>query len=414
MAFLGDSLTSGWRLPEDEAYPALVARALAARGRSIRVINAGVSGDTAARALARLPEVLKHRPDVLVVALGANDGLGAGPLDETEAALGRIVVEARAAGARVLLVGIRLGVGPKAPRVGAGAGDAARAERLLQRSTPALAAAHRVAVRARPARGRRGETDLLFPDRLHPNAAGQARLAQNVLAPARARPGRGRGGKALTCAAWSRSPGSTTRAWSLLEKTGLGRWRSWLDGRRPLPAASSTSAAAPAATSRSSGAACARSASTPATSPCSKARRRAPGVPLVRARAEALPFRDGAFDTVVSGLVFCSVADVPRGLGEVRRGAEGRGCPEDARARPRERSRGRAAPGPDAAGVDVVHGRLPPQPRHRGRGRGGGLRRRPRHLSRAGRHAALRASPEHAAVPVGVRGISKASPESPP
>jgi len=50
-----------------------------------------------------------------------------------------------------------------------------------------------------------------------------------------------------------------------------------------------------------------------------KARRRAPGVPLVRASAEALPFRDGAFDTVVSGLVFCSVPDAAKGLAEVKR-----------------------------------------------------------------------------------------------
>ncbi len=50
-----------------------------------------------------------------------------------------------------------------------------------------------------------------------------------------------------------------------------------------------------------------------------RARRRAPGVPLVRARVEALPFRDGSFDTVVSGLVFCSVSDPARGLAEVRR-----------------------------------------------------------------------------------------------
>jgi ubiquinone/menaquinone biosynthesis C-methylase UbiE len=50
-----------------------------------------------------------------------------------------------------------------------------------------------------------------------------------------------------------------------------------------------------------------------------RARRRAPNVPLVRARAEALPFRDGSFDTVVSGLVFCSVSDPARGLAEVRR-----------------------------------------------------------------------------------------------
>lgn len=50
-----------------------------------------------------------------------------------------------------------------------------------------------------------------------------------------------------------------------------------------------------------------------------RARRRAPGVPLVRGRAEGLPFRDGVFDTVVSGLVFCSVSDPQRGLAEVRR-----------------------------------------------------------------------------------------------
>jgi acyl-CoA thioesterase-1 len=182
VAFLGDSLTSGWRLPEDEAYPALVARDLAARGRAIRVINAGVSGDTAGRALARLPAVLKHRPDVLVVALGANDGLGAGPLDETEAALGRIVDEARDAGARVLLVGIRLGVGSEAPRVGAGAGDVARAERLLDMHAR-LAAAHGVPLVPDLLAGVTGESDLLFADRLHPNAAGQARLSRNVLPP---------------------------------------------------------------------------------------------------------------------------------------------------------------------------------------------------------------------------------------
>lgn len=50
-----------------------------------------------------------------------------------------------------------------------------------------------------------------------------------------------------------------------------------------------------------------------------RARERAPGVPVVQARAEALPFRDGAFDTVVSGLVFCSVGEVPAGLAEIRR-----------------------------------------------------------------------------------------------
>ena len=179
VAFLGDSLTSGWRLPEEEAYPALVARALAARGRPVRVVNAGVSGDTAAQGLARLPAVLKHRPAVLVVALGANDGLSREPLVATEAALERIVLDARAAGSRVLLVGVRLATGEMAPRVGDTAGDEERA-RSLSGIFPRVAAAHRVPLVPDLLAGVAGEPNLLFPDRLHPNAAGHERLAENV------------------------------------------------------------------------------------------------------------------------------------------------------------------------------------------------------------------------------------------
>jgi acyl-CoA thioesterase-1 len=101
-AFLGDSLTSGWRFPQGEAHPAVVARTLAARGRPIRVLNAGVSGDAAAQGLARLPAVL-------VVPVETNDGLGTRPLAETEAAIERILHEARPARARVVLVGVPAG-----------------------------------------------------------------------------------------------------------------------------------------------------------------------------------------------------------------------------------------------------------------------------------------------------------------
>jgi acyl-CoA thioesterase I len=179
VAFLGDSLTSGWRLREEEAYPALVGRALAARGHPVRVINAGVSGDTAAKALARLPAVLKHRPDVLVVALGTNDGLSREPLVATEAALERIVLDARAAGARVLLVGVRLGTGAAAPRVGDTAGNEERS-RALWGIFPRVAEAHRLPLVPDLLAGVAGEPGLLFPDRLHPNAAGHLRLAENV------------------------------------------------------------------------------------------------------------------------------------------------------------------------------------------------------------------------------------------
>jgi ubiquinone/menaquinone biosynthesis C-methylase UbiE len=105
---------------------------------------------------------------------------------------------------------------------------------------------------------------------------------------------------------------------ALIETTGLRRWRAWLTGGVPggrvLDIGCGTGRNLPLFGSgvRAIG-----------LDPChqslQKARRRAPGVPLLRARAEALPFRNGVFDTVVSGLVFCSVVDVARGLDEVRR-----------------------------------------------------------------------------------------------
>jgi lysophospholipase L1-like esterase len=137
VAFLGDSLTSGWRLREEEAYPALVGRAL------------------------------------------ANDGLARGPLVATEAALERIVLDAQAAGSRVLLVGVRLGTGESAPRVGDTAGDEERA-RELWGIYPRVASAHALPLVPDLLAGVAGHADLLYPDRLHPNAAGHRRLAENV------------------------------------------------------------------------------------------------------------------------------------------------------------------------------------------------------------------------------------------
>jgi ubiquinone/menaquinone biosynthesis C-methylase UbiE len=105
---------------------------------------------------------------------------------------------------------------------------------------------------------------------------------------------------------------------TLLEKTGLGRWRSWLAGGAPpgrlLDLGCGTGRNLPRFGSgvRAIG-----------VDPCHealrKAARRSCRVPLVQAKAEELPFRDSSFETVVSGLVFCSVAEVPRGLSEVRR-----------------------------------------------------------------------------------------------
>ncbi len=106
VVFLGDSLTAGLGVNEDQAYPALVAQRLAAAGHPVRLLNAGVSGDTSAGGLRRLEWLLAQHPAVVVVALGSNDGLRGLPLEETEGNLRRIVTRAREAGGRVLLLGM--------------------------------------------------------------------------------------------------------------------------------------------------------------------------------------------------------------------------------------------------------------------------------------------------------------------
>ncbi len=108
VVFLGDSLTAGLGLGEEAAFPAIVGELLAERGVPARIVNAGVSGDTSAGGLARVDWLLSLHPDVLVLALGANDGLRGQPVAGIEANLREIVRRARAAGAQVLLAGMKM------------------------------------------------------------------------------------------------------------------------------------------------------------------------------------------------------------------------------------------------------------------------------------------------------------------
>jgi acyl-CoA thioesterase-1 len=170
VVFLGDSLTAGYGLPEADAYPALIAAALATEGRLVRVVNAGVSGDTSAGGLARLDWVLRLEPDVVVVELGPNDGLRGLPLEATEANLRRIVERARAAGARVLLAGMLI-----PPNYGP---DYAGRFAAIY---PRLAAELDVPLVPFLLEGVGGEPDLNLTDGIHPNAAGHRRMADNVL-----------------------------------------------------------------------------------------------------------------------------------------------------------------------------------------------------------------------------------------
>jgi acyl-CoA thioesterase-1 len=105
---LGDSLTAGLGVAPDEAYPALLSERLRHEGYPYRVVNAGVSGDTTAGGLHRLDWVLRSNPEVVIVALGANDGLRGQPPEAMRANLSAIVERLRAREVRVLLAGMRV------------------------------------------------------------------------------------------------------------------------------------------------------------------------------------------------------------------------------------------------------------------------------------------------------------------
>ena len=173
VAFLGDSITAGYGLPVEQAYPALVGAALAADPATAvwRVVNAGVSGDTSAGGLRRIDWVLRAKPTAVVIALGGNDGLRGLPVAQLEANLRGIIAKVRAAGARPLLFGMRVphNLGP------AYAGEfAAVYQRLARELDVPLLPFLLEGVALRP--------ELNQADLIHPDADGQAVIARNVTA----------------------------------------------------------------------------------------------------------------------------------------------------------------------------------------------------------------------------------------
>jgi acyl-CoA thioesterase I len=164
---LGDSLTAGLGVGADEAYPALLEARLRREGFSYRVVNAGVSGDTSAGGLRRVDWALRLSPAVVIVALGANDGLRGQPPDALRDNLTRIIERAQAAGARVLLAGMRV-----PPNYG---DDYARAFAGVY---PAVAKATGVPLAPFLLDGVAGNPRLNQADGIHPTAEGQRRVAE--------------------------------------------------------------------------------------------------------------------------------------------------------------------------------------------------------------------------------------------
>ena len=170
LVFLGDSLTAGFGLGEEQAFPALVGASLEDEGRQVRVVNAGVSGDTSAGGLARLDWLLRQSPDVVFVCLGANDGLRGLSPEMTERNLREIVTRTRAAGAHAILAGMRL-----PPNYGPD--YVSEFEAVF----PRLARELDVPLVPFLLEGVAGRRSLNLADGIHPNAEGQERIAEHVL-----------------------------------------------------------------------------------------------------------------------------------------------------------------------------------------------------------------------------------------
>jgi acyl-CoA thioesterase-1 len=168
--FLGDSLTAGHGLAAKESFPAQIESMLATEGRPVRIVNAGVSGDTSAGGLRRLDWLLAQKPTVLVVELGANDGLRGASPQETERNLREIVTHAKGQGVRVLLLGMKL-----PPNYGQ------EYLRGFEEIYPALARELHVPLVPFLLEGVAGDPALNLEDGIHPSSEGQVRVAKNLL-----------------------------------------------------------------------------------------------------------------------------------------------------------------------------------------------------------------------------------------
>ena len=166
----GDSLTAGYGLAQDQAFPAQLQRALRARGQEVKVVNAGVSGDTAVAGLARLDWSLPDDASAVIIELGANDALQGLDPQTTKATLETIITQVQARGLPMLLAGM------EAPRnMGQDYVEAFNAIYVD------LAARYDLLLYPFFLDGVALDNGLTLDDGLHPNAQGVARIVQGIL-----------------------------------------------------------------------------------------------------------------------------------------------------------------------------------------------------------------------------------------
>jgi acyl-CoA thioesterase-1 len=170
---LGDSVTSGYGLPIEQAFPSVLESMLRKDGHAVQVINAGVSGDTTAEGRARLadyfPPSAPSRPDIVIVALGANDGLQGKDPAQVEENLDAMLTKIEAEGAKILLIGARA-VRGKSPEY----------RDAFSAIFPRQAAKHGATLYPLLGTGLFGKPEFVQADGAHPNEKGAQIIAGNL------------------------------------------------------------------------------------------------------------------------------------------------------------------------------------------------------------------------------------------
>ena len=166
----GDSLTAGYNLPSDKSFATQLEQRLLEQGRAVRVTNAGLSGDTTSGGRARLAWSLEDQPDLVILELGANDGLRGLEVGRMRENLEAMIAQIRESGARIILAGM------KAP-VNWGAAYRQEFESVF----PELAEKHGLALYPFFLDGVITDPALLLEDGLHPTASGVTRIVDGIL-----------------------------------------------------------------------------------------------------------------------------------------------------------------------------------------------------------------------------------------
>lgn len=167
---VGDSISAGFGLDTRLGWVSLLEQRLSKEGHDDKVINASISGDTSAGGLARLPALLaEHKPDVVIVELGGNDGLRGQLPAQLKQNLARMIEASQQAGAKVLLLGMQL-----PPNYGA------RYTQAFAAVYAELANEKKVALVPFLLEGVGGKPELMQADRIHPAAGAQGLLLDNV------------------------------------------------------------------------------------------------------------------------------------------------------------------------------------------------------------------------------------------